>query len=83
LIRRKAMKRVEVLGPGCAKCEKLYQRVEEAIRELAVECELQKVVDISRIVEAGVLMTPALVVDGEIKLSGRVPDTDELKALLA
>jgi small redox-active disulfide protein 2 len=77
------MKQIEVLGPGCAKCEKLYQRVEEAIRDLAVECDLKKVVDISRIVEAGVLMTPALVVDGEVKLSGRVPDVQEIKTLLA
>jgi small redox-active disulfide protein 2 len=77
------MKRVEVLGPGCAKCEKLYERVQAAVRETNMECELEKISDIDRIIAAGVLMTPALVVDGEIKLSGRVPDTEEIKALLA
>lgn len=77
------MKRIEVLGPGCAKCEKLYRRVDEAIREMGLDCMLEKVLDINRMVEVGVLMTPALVVDGVVAVSGRVPGTDELKALLA
>jgi len=77
------MKRVEVLGPGCAKCEKLYHRVEDVVRSLGIECDLQKVGDISRIVEAGVLMTPALVIDGEVVVSGRVPDEDEIRSMLA
>lgn len=75
--------KIEVLGPGCAKCEKLYERVAAAIEESGIECELEKVADINRIVAAGVLMTPALVIDGEVKLSGRVPGIDELKSLLS
>jgi small redox-active disulfide protein 2 len=77
------MKKIEVLGPGCAKCEKLYERVEAAVRELELECELEKITDIDRIVAAGVMMTPALVVDGDVAASGRLPSVDEIKTMLA
>lgn len=77
------MKQIEVLGPGCAKCEKLYERVQAAVRELELECELRKITDIDRIVAAGVMMTPALVVDGKVAASGRVLSVDDIKTIIA
>jgi small redox-active disulfide protein 2 len=76
------MRRVQVLGPGCPKCVKLAGLVEEAAREMGVECAIRKVTDISEIVGYGVMATPALVVDGKVLVSGRVPGRDELKQLL-
>ena len=74
--------KVEVLGPGCPKCQQLYQRMKLAINQLGVDCELVKVEDINAIVAAGVMLTPALIVDGEVKFSGKLPDVDELKGYL-
>lgn len=77
------MKEVKVLGPGCARCEELMAATKKAIDELHLDCSLEKVSDIQQIAEFGVMITPALVVDGEVKLSGKVPSNDELKKLLA
>jgi len=77
------MKKIEVLGPGCAKCKVLFEHAEQAAKELGLEFEIEKVTDIEKIIGYGVMMTPALVVDGEVKLSGRVPSTEQLKAVLA
>ncbi len=77
------MTKIEVLGPGCQKCQVLYQHVEQAIKEMGLECELEKVTDISAIVGYGILSTPALVVNGEVKLVGRVPSAEQLKAVLS
>ncbi|RKY18933.1 MAG: thioredoxin family protein [Planctomycetota bacterium] len=76
------MRQVRILGTGCPKCRKLHERVEQAVREAGVEAEVKKVTDIGEIMEYGVMMTPALVVDGEVKLAGRVPPVEELKALI-
>ena len=64
--------KIEVLGPGCAKCDKLYAEVEKAVAEAGVDAELCKVKKIDEIVGYGVLLTPAIVIDGEVKSSGRV-----------
>ena len=77
------MKKIEILGPGCPKCKKLYQVTEEAVKSLGLECELEKVTDIQQITAFGVMMTPALVVDGLVKVTGKVPSVDELKAILS
>ncbi len=77
------MKLVQVLGPGCPKCEKLKKNAEDAVRELGVEATVEKVTDINVIVGFGVMMTPALAVDGEVKLVGKVPTVEEIKTLLA
>ncbi|HWO57453.1 MAG TPA: thioredoxin family protein [bacterium] len=77
------MKRIEILGPGCAKCHKLAEVTQEAANELKLECEIVKVTDIQQIVSRNVLMTPALVVDGAVKCSGRVPSLSELKTMLS
>jgi len=76
------MKRIEVYGPGCAKCTKLFANVETVVHELGLDCTLEKVTDIDRMVDAGVLMTPGLSIDGVLVSSGRVLGTDELKSIL-
>ena len=77
------MKKVEVLGPGCPRCEELMKRTRQAVLELGLECQLEKVSDIMKITSYGVMMTPALVVDGEVVLVGKVPESDDIKKLLA
>ena len=72
-----------VLGPGCQKCQVLYERAKQAAREIGLECEITKVSDINAIIGFGVLSTPALVVDGAVKVSGRVPTVEQLKEMLA
>jgi small redox-active disulfide protein 2 len=77
------MKTIKVLGPGCPKCQKLFANVEEAVSELGIDCEIKKITDINAITSYSVMMTPALVVDEEVKSSGRALSVKELKALLA
>jgi len=74
--------KIEVLGTGCPKCKKTYENAEEAIKELGIEAELVKVYDSVEIAKRGVFETPALVIDGEIKVAGRVPSKEEIKGLL-
>ncbi len=76
------MVHIEVLGPGCQKCSVLYQHAEQAAKELGIEFEIRKVTDMGAIIGYGVMSTPALVVNGEVKLSGRVPSAEQLKGLL-
>lgn len=77
------MKQIKILGPGCPKCRKLVQAAEEAAGQLGIEYEMEKVTGISEIMKFGVMMTPALVVDGEVKAVGKVPEVEEIKKLLA
>jgi small redox-active disulfide protein 2 len=76
------MMQLLVLGTGCAKCAKLYDLTAQAARELGVEHELQKVTDLRQIMALHVMLTPALVVDGSVKSSGKVPSLEELKDIL-
>ncbi len=76
------MKKLQILGTGCAKCKKLAAQTEEAAKQMGIEFEIEKVTDINDIVEFGVMMTPALVVDGEVKITGKVPSIEELKKLI-
>jgi len=69
---------IKVLGTGCPKCKKMYEEVRKALEAAGVSAEVEKVEDITRIMEYDVMMTPALVIDGEVKVSGRVPGTSEL-----
>ena len=75
--------KLQILGTGCPKCRLLTEHAERAARELGLDYELEKVTDIERIFEFGVVATPALVVDGEIKVFGHVPTTTRIKAMLA
>lgn len=77
------MKKIQVLGTGCPSCKRLAELAEQAACELQLPHELEKVTEIDKIVAFGVMSTPALVVDGEIKVSGKVPSLNELKELLA
>lgn len=72
-----------VLGTGCAKCNTLMQSADQAARELGLDYEIRKITDLNQIVALGVMMTPALVVDGEVKVSGKVPSVAEIKTMLA
>jgi small redox-active disulfide protein 2 len=76
------MKLVQVLGPGCAKCSQLRENAQAAVDQLGVEASIEKVEDIGVITGFGVMMTPALVIDGEVKAIGKVCSTDEIKQLL-
>lgn len=77
------MKRLQVLGPGCSKCKKLAEQTEAAAKAAGIEYQLEKVTDLQAIMKFGVMMTPALVVDGNVKVVGKVPSVDEIKKLLA
>lgn len=76
-------KRVQVLGPGCPKCKKLAADAESAVAELGIDATVEKVTDIMKITDFGVMMTPALVVDGEVKVVGKTPSKEEIKKLLS
>ncbi|MBI5388359.1 MAG: TM0996/MTH895 family glutaredoxin-like protein [Verrucomicrobia bacterium] len=71
-----------VIGPGCAKCKTLAQFTEQAVKELGVAANITKVTDLKQIMALGVMMTPALAVNGTIKVVGKVPSVAELKTLL-
>ena len=77
------MKKLHVLGTGCAKCNHLMEVTTKASEELGLDCEIEKVSDFMRFADFGVMVTPALVVDGKIKASGRVPPIEEMKKLLS
>ena len=74
---------LQVLGPGCAKCTKLAENVKAAAAELGINAQVEKVTDINAITGFGVMMTPALVIDGEVKVVGKVPSVEEIKQLLS
>ncbi len=75
------MKTLQILGTGCVKCKKLAENTETAAKELGIEYEVEKVTDINAIMGFGVMMTPALAVDGQVKLVGKVPEASEIKKL--
>lgn len=77
------MRKLQILGVGCPKCKKLAENTETAAKSLGLEYEIEKITDIREIMKFGVVMTPALAVDGEVKVFGKVPSVDEIKGLLA
>ena len=77
------MKTLQVLGTGCPKCKKLAENTEAAAKALGIEYEIVKVTDINEIMKFGVMITPALVVDGQVKVVGRVPDVQQIKQMIA
>ena len=77
------MKKIQILGTGCPKCKKLTENAEAAAKELGIEYEIEKVTDITEIFNFGVMMTPALVVDGEVKVVGKVPAVEDIKKILS
>lgn len=75
--------RIEVLGPGCSKCDDTFEKVKQVLDELNLEAELIKITDVFQIIDRGISMTPALIVNGKVKFQGKVPSTREIKKLLA
>jgi len=76
------MKRIQILGTGCAKCKTLAENVRKAVDETGVEAEVEKVEDIREIMKFNILMTPGLVIDGQVKAAGRVLSPEDIKKLL-
>lgn len=74
--------KIEVLGTGCSKCSALEELVREIIRELQIDAEIVKVNDVNRIIDYGIPITPGLVIDGVVKVSGRVPSRLEIEGYL-
>ncbi len=75
-------KQLLVMGPGCDRCVRLYALTEQAAKELGISYEMSKVTDLKQIMALGVMATPALAVNGNLKLAGRVPTVEEIKRLL-
>ncbi len=77
------MIKLQVLGTGCPKCKKLAENTEAAAKASGVEYEIEKVTDINEIMKFGVMVTPALAIDGEVKIAGKVISSDDIKSMLA
>ena len=75
--------RIQILGTGCPKCQKLMANADEAVKRTGVEAEIEKVTQVADIAKFGVAFTPALVIDGQVKASGRIPDAEEIAAWLS
>jgi small redox-active disulfide protein 2 len=76
------MTKIEILGTGCAKCKRLYANVQEAVKDLKITADVVKVEELDEIVNRGVMLTPALFINGEVRAEGRVPCVDEIKTML-
>ena len=74
--------KIQILGTGCPKCRTMAERAETAVAELGLDCEIEKVTDINDIMAFGIMMTPGLAVDGEVKVAGRVPTVAEIMEML-
>jgi len=75
-------KLIQVMGPGCPKCAKLFANAQAAAQQLGIQAQVEKVTDINVMMGFGIMMTPALVVDGEVKSCGKVLSPDEIKRFL-
>ena len=76
------MKTIQILGTGCARCNRLAEVTEQAANELGLDYRLEKITDVVRFAEFGVMITPAMAVDGQVKVAGKVPSKEQLKKLL-
>ena len=77
------MKKLQILGTGCPKCKKLAENAEAAAKELGIEYELEKVTDLNDIMKFGVMVTPAIAIDGTVRMTGKVLTVDAIKEMLA
>ncbi len=75
--------KIQILGTGCAKCIKLTENAEKAAKELGVDFEIEKITDINKIMDLGVMMTPGLAIDGEVKSVGKVLSPEEIKKIIS
>lgn len=76
------MKKIQILGTGCPKCRQLAENAQAAAQESGTECEIEKVADIDKIIEFGVMMTPVIAIDGAVKASGKVSSVEDIKNML-
>ena len=76
------MKKIQILGTGCAKCHRLQENAETAAKELGIDYEIEKVDDVDKIMSFGVMVTPALAIDGEVKAAGKLLSPEEIKEFL-
>jgi len=77
------MKKIQILGTGCPKCNALTQNAETAAKEMGIEYQIEKITEINEIMKFGVMMTPALVIDGQVKIVGKVISPEQIKAMLS
>ena len=76
------MKKIQILGPGCPKCRQLAENAQAAVDQYELDFKVEKITDINEIMKFGVMMTPALVIDGQVKVVGKVPSPVEIKQML-
>jgi len=74
--------KIQILGPGCPRCKQTEANAREAVKNLGLDAEVEKITDINKIADFGVMATPALAVDGDVKFSGRIPSVEEIEKLL-
>ncbi|MDH4221940.1 MAG: thioredoxin family protein [candidate division Zixibacteria bacterium] len=74
--------KIEVLGPGCLKCDNTFDKVKQVLEELKLKAELSKITDVFQIIDRGISVTPALIINGKVKFQGKVPSIKEIKELL-
>lgn len=75
--------KIEIAGPGCPRCKATEKNVEEAVKELGIDAEVTKLTNVAEFAEKGVMFTPAIIIDGKVRLSGRIPTVDEIKEVLS
>jgi len=75
--------KIEVVGPGCFRCVETEKNVNEALRQLGIDAQVTHIYDIGEMIKRGVMFTPAVIVDGQIKTSGRIPTVGEIKKILS
>jgi small redox-active disulfide protein 2 len=76
------MVKIQVLGTGCPKCKRLAENAEAAVKAVGIQCTIEKVTDINEIMTFGVMMTPALAIDGKVRTVGKVPSPEEIRKML-
>lgn len=74
--------KILILGPGCAKCQRLLENAQKAVEELSVEADIEKISDMRQIVALGIMSTPGIVIDGRVKGSGRVFNVEDIKKMI-
>ncbi len=74
--------KIQILGTGCPRCKQTEANAREAVKNLGLDTEIEKITDVNKITDFGIMATPGLAVDGEVKFSGKIPSVDEIKSLL-
>ena len=75
--------KIEIVGPGCPRCIATEKSVKEAVKQLGIQAEISKVTDVAEFAKKGVMFTPGVIVDGQVKISGKIPTVDEIKQILS